>query len=98
MQGIIINKHELCIIYVLLATYNYWRAIFIFSSKVSKDTLYECVNAVLEGSQKKQRNFVETVELQIALKNYDPQKDKRFSGTVKYDDFSDLPEWNDSCW
>ena len=23
------------------------------------------------------------MELQIALKNYDPQKDKRFSGTVK---------------
>jgi len=29
------------------------------------------------------RKFVETVELQIGLKNYDPQKDKRFSGTVK---------------
>lgn len=27
--------------------------------------------------------FVETVELQISLKNYDPQKDKRFSGTVR---------------
>ena len=26
---------------------------------------------------------METVELQVALKNYDPQKDKRFSGTVK---------------
>jgi large subunit ribosomal protein L10Ae len=25
----------------------------------------------------------ETVELQIGLKNYDPQRDKRFSGTVK---------------
>ena len=30
-----------------------------------------------------QRKFVETVELQIMLKNYDPSKDKRFSGTVK---------------
>merc|ERR1712071_480409 len=29
------------------------------------------------------RNFLETVELQVGLKNYDPQKDKRFSGTVK---------------
>lgn len=28
--------------------------------------------------------FVETVELQISLKNYDPQKDKRFSGTVRF--------------
>ena len=26
---------------------------------------------------------LETVELQIGLKNYDPQRDKRFSGTVK---------------
>jgi hypothetical protein len=26
---------------------------------------------------------METIELQIGLKNYDPQKDKRFSGTVK---------------
>ena len=26
----------------------------------------------------KKRNFVETIELQIGLKNYDPQRDKRF--------------------
>ena len=31
----------------------------------------------------KPRKFTETVELQVGLKNYDPQKDKRFSGTVK---------------
>lgn len=29
------------------------------------------------------RGFTETIELQIALKNYDPSKDKRFAGTVK---------------
>jgi len=52
-------------------------------SKVSRDTLYECVNALLQNSQEKKRKFTETVELQISLKNYDPQKDKRFSGTVK---------------
>jgi len=56
-------------------------------SKVSKDTLFECVNAVLDASKGdnngKKRKFLESVELQIALKNYDPQKDKRFSGTVK---------------
>lgn len=34
-------------------------------------------------SKEKNRNFVETIELQIGLKNYDPQKDKRFSGSVK---------------
>lgn len=27
--------------------------------------------------------FVETVELQVGLKNYDPSKDKRFSGVIK---------------
>jgi len=31
----------------------------------------------------KQRKFVETIELQVALKNYDPNRDKRFSGTFK---------------
>ena len=34
--------------------------------------------------QDKPRKFLETVDLQVGLKNYDPQKDKRFSGTVKY--------------
>ncbi|XP_074648251.1 large ribosomal subunit protein uL1-like [Tubulanus polymorphus] len=53
------------------------------SSKLSRDTVFEAVDAVLESSKKKKRKFTETVELQIALKNYDPQKDKRFSGTVK---------------
>ena len=53
-------------------------------SKVSKETLYECVNTVLAAAKEKQRKFTETVDLQIGLKNYDPQKDKRFSGTVKY--------------
>lgn len=36
-----------------------------------------------EANGEKRRNFVETIELQIGLKNYDTQKDKRFSGTVK---------------
>ncbi|KAB7499801.1 UNVERIFIED_CONTAM: hypothetical protein RMT77_011777 [Armadillidium vulgare] len=52
-------------------------------SKVSRDTLYECINGVLAFSKTKKRRFMETVELQIGLKNYDPQKDKRFNGTVK---------------
>merc|ERR1712168_1071721 len=52
-------------------------------SKVSKDTLYETVAAVLAAAKEKPRKFVETVEMQVGLKNYDPQKDKRFSGTVK---------------
>merc|ERR1712096_150311 len=40
-------------------------------------------NSVLLGAKDKPRKFTETVDLQIGLKNYDPQKDKRFSGTVK---------------
>ncbi|KAI9891818.1 MAG: hypothetical protein M1814_002383 [Vezdaea aestivalis] len=35
------------------------------------------------STNEKKRNFLETVELQIGLKNYDPQRDKRFSGTVR---------------
>jgi len=31
----------------------------------------------------KKRGYTETLELQIGLKNYDPQKDKRFAGSVK---------------
>jgi ribosomal protein L1 len=42
------------------------------------------VQQLLDHSlNEKKRNFLETVELQIGLKNYDPQRDKRFSGTVK---------------
>ena len=55
------------------------------ASKVSKETLFEGVREVLKYSKEtKKRKFVETIDLQIGLKNYDPQKDKRFSGTVKY--------------
>uniref|UniRef100_G1TSL0 Large ribosomal subunit protein uL1 n=1 Tax=Oryctolagus cuniculus TaxID=9986 RepID=G1TSL0_RABIT len=53
------------------------------SSKVSRDPLYEAVREVLHRNQRKRRKFLKTVELQISLKNYDPQKDKRFSGTVR---------------
>jgi len=35
------------------------------------------------ATKEKKRNFTETDELQIALKNYDPVRDKRFSGTIK---------------
>merc|ERR1711993_135714 len=67
-------------------------------SKVTRDTMYECVETILKSSLgDKKRNFLETVELQISLKNYDPQKDKRFSGTVKYDstlDFTKAVIWD----
>jgi len=62
------------------------------ASKVNKDALYEAVDQLLADSktpgknskgEDRKRNFTESVELQVMLKNYDPQKDKRFSGTVK---------------
>jgi len=45
--------------------------------------LKKAIQAVLDGSKEKPRKFLETVELQIALKDYDTQRDKRFSGSVK---------------
>jgi hypothetical protein len=37
-----------------------------------------------KDTKKKSKVFTQTVELQIGLKNYDPQKDKRFSGQVPF--------------
>jgi len=52
-------------------------------SKLNVDGLKVAIAAVLEKSKEKPRKFVETIELQIGLKDYDTQRDKRFSGTVK---------------
>ncbi|KAK6337620.1 60S ribosomal protein L10a [Orbilia blumenaviensis] len=53
-------------------------------SKISVAGVRGHVKELLTYSlETKKRNFLETVELQIGLKNYDPQRDKRFSGTVK---------------
>lgn len=52
-------------------------------SKLQSDALREAISGIMGDSKEKNRNFVETIELQIGLKNYDPQKDKRFSGSVK---------------
>eukprot|EP00842_Homolaphlyctis_polyrhiza_P004452 jgi/Hompol1/5007/HPOL_000669-RA len=54
------------------------------SSKVQPSAVRASVQALVKYStEEKPRNFLETVELQIGLKNYDPQRDKRFSGTVR---------------
>ncbi|KAK7107529.1 large ribosomal subunit protein uL1-like [Littorina saxatilis] len=52
-------------------------------SKLNRDLVRESIELVLAKSGEKKRKFTESVELQISLKNYDPQKDKRFAGTVK---------------
>jgi len=54
------------------------------SSKLSVASVRGSIKGMLEDvNGENKRNFVETIELQIGLKNYDPQRDKRFSGTVK---------------
>ncbi|BGO88995.1 60S ribosomal protein L10A [Rhodotorula toruloides] len=54
------------------------------ASKLSVSSVRSSIAQILtESSGEKKRNFVETIELQIGLKNYDPQRDKRFSGTIK---------------
>lgn len=52
-------------------------------SKINPDVLLDAIKDILTYSKtKKPRKFVETIELQIGLKNYDPAKDKRFAGTM----------------
>jgi len=52
-------------------------------SKLSAETVTEAIDAILAASTEKKRKFLETIELQVALKNYDPQKDARFSGNLR---------------
>ncbi|AQZ09461.1 RPL1B (YGL135W) and RPL1A (YPL220W) [Zygosaccharomyces parabailii] len=53
-------------------------------SKINSTHVRDHVRELLKYStETKKRNFLETVELQVGLKNYDPQRDKRFSGTLK---------------
>lgn len=52
-------------------------------SKITVAGVRGNVQELLKHSQEKKRNFLETVELQVGLKNYDPQRDKRFSGSIK---------------
>jgi len=52
-------------------------------SKLNSETVREAIRTMFGDANTKKRKFRESVELQIGLKQYDPQKDKRFSGTVK---------------
>lgn len=49
------------------------------------------------STETKKRKFTETIDLQIGLKNYDPQKDKRFSGTIKYENLLYGGSWGRHC-
>mgnify|MGYP003961892499 CR=1 FL=1 len=53
-------------------------------SKIPDEVLKQSVADMLKfAHETKPRGFLETIELQIGLKNYDTQKDKRFAGTIK---------------
>ena len=67
------------------------------TSKLNTELIDRCVGNLLSYSEGKdikhpktgeemkgkKRKFTESIDLQIALKNYDPQRDKRFSGTFR---------------
>ena len=50
-------------------------------SKVSSADLAKAIHEIM--TDRRQRKFTETVELQVGLKNWDQAKDKRFSGVVR---------------
>jgi large subunit ribosomal protein L10Ae len=52
-------------------------------SKITRENLRSTIQELTKASQEKKRKFVETVELQIGLKNYDVAREKRFSGSIK---------------
>ena len=48
-------------------------------SKINSEFLKKTIHDML--AQRKERKFLETVELQIGMRDYDP--DKRFNGSVR---------------
>merc|ERR1712087_32919 len=52
------------------------------SAKIKNADIIEAINELRAMNKAKGRKFVQTVELQIGLKDYDTQKDKRFVGQV----------------
>merc|ERR1712139_600210 len=63
-------------------------------SKIPAEALKETIKAVLDQAAEKKRKFTETIELQVVLKNYDTQKDKRFAGSIK---LPNIPRERLSC-
>ncbi|CAH1445895.1 unnamed protein product [Lactuca virosa] len=55
----------------------------ILLSKLQSEALREAITQITTDAKEKKHNFTKTIELQIRLKNYDPKKDKCFSGIVK---------------
>lgn len=74
-------QRDIVLVY-LVCVWPYCLLISLYS-KLQSDALREAISSIFTDSNEKKRKFTETIELQIGLKNYDPQKDKRFSGSVK---------------
>ena len=51
-------------------------------SRVNNEIIMNALTEILKDSQTAVRKHTETVELHINLQKYDPQKDKRFSGSI----------------
>eukprot|EP00758_Cryptobia_borreli_P015336 Tbor_TRINITY_DN6016_c0_g1::TRINITY_DN6016_c0_g1_i1::g.10789::m.10789/K02865/RP-L10Ae, RPL10A; large subunit ribosomal protein L10Ae len=51
------------------------------ASKIPPTQMQECIANMMK--EHKPRKFKESIDLQVNLKNYDPQKDKRFSGSLR---------------
>ena len=71
------------------------RGFALLCSKIDRELLAACVHKVVafskgesiqvgdETKKGKVRGFLETIELQTTIKNFDPSKDKRFSGNIE---------------
>merc|ERR1712130_820615 len=52
-------------------------------SLLEQEAVESIVTQLLDASQRNPRKFVETIELQIVLRDYDPSRDRRFRGTTQ---------------
>ena len=49
-------------------------------SKITSAHMKECITKALE--ERKKRKFVESIDLQVMLRDFNPEKDKRFNSTT----------------
>lgn len=57
-------------------------SVFFYCSKLQSESPWETISVVVGDARENKSNFTETIELQIGLKTYEPQRDKDFSGSV----------------
>ena len=50
-------------------------------SKINQELLKRAIHEI--NSQRKERKFLETIDLQIGLKDYDTHRDRRFAGSLQ---------------